>query len=140
MEQNLQLYFQSPEDYENQFYPPVEVNQFDLIETSLGIQLPDDYKAFLRTTNGFDGMIGESYCVLNKIEDLPSLTVNYCKEFFPWAIHIGSNGGGEMYVLDKRGNSLTYGMLPYIGEDDDYIPLGQSFLDFIKRLYQSDIN
>jgi len=66
-------------------------------------------------TNRFEGFVGENYCRFNKLEEILENTRDYCQEWFPWAIHIGSKGSSEMYVLDNRGEQFAYGILPNIG-------------------------
>jgi hypothetical protein len=51
---------------------------------------------------------------------------------------IGSDGGNEMYVLDKRREKLQFGILPYVGGEDDFIPLGETFEEFVRHLYYND--
>ena len=43
-----------------------------------------------------------------------------------------------MYVIDKRTNPLQFGLLPFISSDEDFIPLGDTFEEFIKHLYDND--
>ena len=122
----------------NIFFPPAEISMIELVEKNLGIKLPQDYVDFLLTTNGFDGMIGESYVVFEQIKKVEEYTSNYCGEFFPWAIYIGTDGGNEMYVIDKRGPNYNFGLLPYISDDKDFINLGDTFEGFVRRLYDND--
>ena len=122
----------------NVFFPPAEISLIEMVEKSLGIKLPQDYVDFLLMTNGFDGMIGESYVVFEPIQKVEEYTASYCGEFFPWAIYIGTDGGNEMYVIDKRGTNYNFGLLPYISNDKDFINLGATFEGFIKHLYDND--
>ena len=43
-----------------------------------------------------------------------------------------------MYVIDKRSEKLQFGLLPCIGDDNDFILLGDTFEEFIKHLYYND--
>ena len=122
----------------NIFFPPAEISAIELVEKNLGIKLPQDYVDFLLTTNGFAGMIGESYVVFEQIKKVEEYTSSYCSEFFPWAIYIGTDGGNEMYVIDKRGLSYNFGLLPYISDVNDFINLGNTFEGFIRHLYDND--
>lgn len=122
-------------DADNVLSPPATNIQLIDLENQLDIKLPKDYKDFLLTTNGFDGFIGDFYCVFSQVDDIIESTKANCTEFFPWALCIGTNGNLEMYVIDKRANPFVFGLLPNIGTDEDFIPLGDTFGEFIKRLY-----
>jgi hypothetical protein len=62
-------------------------------------------------------------------------TQDRCAAFFPWAVYIGTNGNVEMFVIDKRQKPYQFGLLHYIADNDDFIPLGDTFEKFILRLY-----
>jgi hypothetical protein len=40
-----------------------------------------------------------------------------------------------MIVIDKRKTPNQFGLLPYIADEEDFIPLGNIFEKFIERLY-----
>jgi hypothetical protein len=143
MKEIIAKYFSDPaseENYvsKNEFYPSANPDKIISVEKSFAIEFPQDYKEFLSITNGFEGMIGQSYVRFNKVAEMEEYTKAYCVEFFPWLIHIGSNGGDEMFVLDKRESTLRYGIMPYIGDDEDFIPLGNTFEEFVGHLYNND--
>ena len=119
----------------NKFYPPATEKQIDEVEQMLKVKLPNDYRIFLLTTNGFDGFINEFYASFSSVEEIFERTQESCHEFFPWAVFIGTNGNLEMFVMDKREFPYRYGLLPFIAAEDDFIPLGNTFEGFIKRLY-----
>ena len=130
----LKKYFDDPPGFENDFYPPASDDQIAGVERSLGIILPHDYCEFLKFSNGFDGCINDffaTFCSVEKIEE----ETGWNKESFPWAICIGGNGGGELFVIDTRAQPYQFGLLPSIGDDNDFIPLGHHFEEFIKRLH-----
>jgi hypothetical protein len=60
------------------------------------------------------------------------------ESFFPWIVFIGSDGGNEMYVIDKRKEIFQFGLLPFIGKETDFIPLGETFEEFVRNLYYQD--
>jgi cell wall assembly regulator SMI1 len=119
----------------NQFFPPGTTEQIINLENKLGIKLPNDYKDFLRLTNGFDGIINEFVARFDPIERIYQSTQDNCSKFFPWAVFIGTNGNIEMFVIDKRSTPFQFGLLPYIASDNDFIPLGDTFGEFIHQLY-----
>ena len=131
-------YLENQDDYENQLNPPVDTTKIQEVEKELDFKLPEDYLAFLEITNGFEGFIGESYCQFLRLEEIVEFTEGDCKENFPWAVRIGGNGGGEMYVIDKREECPTYGIMSFIGGEEDLIPLGKDFEEFLKHLYLDD--
>lgn len=135
----IEKYFKGNEGGENLFYPPATKEQVKELENQLGCDLPQDYKDFLLTSNGFEGFIGDFYAILEPVEKIYEDTNTSCSEFFPWAIYIGSNGSSEMCVIDKGANPKTFGILPYIGKDEDYISLGETFESFINRLYDDTV-
>jgi hypothetical protein len=112
---------------------PVREDQIKILESELGFQLPNDYKEFLRLTNGFEGYIGDTHAIFEPAEEILNYTQRCCSEFFPWAIYFGSNGSTEMFVMDKRFSPIQFGLQPFIGDDNDFIPSG-SFQQFLKRL------
>lgn len=143
MEKNLQMYFsetQSELIHENKhkFNPPIEIEEIIKVERELNIEFPQDYKEFLLITNGYEGSLGQSYVQLVKVEELAQYTEMYGGEFFPWVIYLGSDGGNEMFVLDKREDQLQFGVMPFIGNEEDFIPLGNTFEKFVRHLYYND--
>jgi len=130
----INKYFKDKDD-ENLFFPPATNIQIKELESKLECALPQDYKDFLLTTNGFDGFIGDFYVVFESVDKISECTKDTCSEFFPWSIYIGTNGNLEMFVMDKRTSPYTYGLLPFIASDNDFIPLSNDFENFIKRLF-----
>ena len=134
----VSYYFTSAEG-ENLFYPPAKEDQIMLLESQLGIRLPDDYKDFLRVTNGFAGFVNEFYVDFDSVEKVCQSTQQTCAEFFPGMIYIGTDGGLEMFVIDTRKTPFQFGLLPYIGSFEDFIPLGDTFEKFVSRLYDDTV-
>lgn len=135
----IERYFPDRNDFANCYHPPASNEQIELLESQLGFSLPSDYKDFLFSTNGFEGWIGPSYAIFASTEEVLSTTQDFSRQFFPWAIFLGSDGGGEMYVLDTRFIPMRFGMLGFIADDNDFKPLGNCFDQFIKRLYDDTI-
>ncbi len=143
MKEFIQKYFSDPASDstyadKNVFNPPTEIETIIKAEKELDIIFPPDYKDFLLITNGYDGTLGQSYVQFIKVEEILKYTDMYGGEFFPWVIYLGADGGNEMFVLDKRGPELQFGVMPYIGEDKDFIPLGKTFDEFVRHLYKND--
>lgn len=141
MKEFIQKYFsEPPSEYagNNIFNPPTDINTISKVEKKLNIKFPNDYKDFLLTTNGYDGALGQLYVRFIKVEEILKYTEIYGGEFFPWLIYIGTDGGNEMFVLDKRCPELQFGILPFIAEDIDFIPLGMNYKEFVEHLYNND--
>ena len=132
-------YFHDTEGCKNEFNPPATEEQIHEAETQLNFKFPDDYKEFLRITNGFDGFVNNWYVVLESTENIYERHSGFCAEFFPWAINVGGDGGGEMFVIDTRTFPFQYGVLPCIAAEEDFIPLGNTFEKFISRLYNDTV-
>ena len=86
------------------------------------------------TTNGIEGQLGDFTVTFQPVETIYQETLDNCAEFFPWAIFIGANGSSEMFVIDKRTNPVQFGLLPYISDEEDFLPLGNTFEQFLSRL------
>jgi len=43
-----------------------------------------------------------------------------------------------MFVIDQRKDKIQFGTLPYIGDESDFIALGNTFEEFVKHLYDND--
>jgi hypothetical protein len=143
MEEIIKKYFSDPQsefDYieKNTFNRPTDLQAIAKVEKELNIKFPQDYRDFLLITNGYDGSLGQSYLQLIGLEEVVKYTEMYCGEFFLWAIYLGSDGGNEMFVLDKRESLFQFGIMPFIGNEEDFIPVGNAFEEFLKHLYYND--
>lgn len=107
----------------------------DIAEIS-GVKLPEGYLEFMRAHNGGRGDIGASYLVLYPLNMLGDLNDELeTGQFLPGRIIIGSNGGGEFYGIDNKGN---YFNVPMIMEEKDIALLGDDIEllpDRIKKLW-----
>ena len=135
MQDLILKYFHDIGDNHNEFNDPATEEQIDKLEMQLSIALPNDYKDFLRFSNGFEGEVGDFLVNFEVVDQVYRTTQITCAEFFPWAIYIGGNGGGEMFVIDTRKMPYQFGLLPYISSENDFLPLGDTFEKFIQRLY-----
>ena len=141
MKELIQKYFSDPASgyaAENIFNPPTDIETILTVEKALNVQFPKDYKNFLLVTNGYDGTLGKSYVQLVKVEDILKYTIMYGGDFFPWIVYLGADGGNEMFVLDKRESELQFGVMPFVAEEEDFIPLGKTFEEFARHLYEND--
>src|SRR5262252_8735831 len=72
-------------------------------EKGLNSHLPCDYVSFLLNSNGGQGMIGETYLILYRVEELVEMNAGYeLQKIAPGLLLIGSDGGGEGFAFDTR--------------------------------------
>ena len=77
---------------------------------------------FMKKHNGGQGDIDETWLILYRLEELQEINDDYEIEvFLPGHIIIGSNGGGELYGIDNKGN---YFNVPVLIDEDDVSVLG----------------
>jgi len=109
-------------------------------ERDLELKLPDDYLAFLKTSNGGEGFVGNNYVMLWKIDELSSMNRSYETEVnAPGLLLFGSNGGGEAYGFDTRELQWPVVCVPFVGMQwKDARQIGRSFLDFLEHLDQDN--
>jgi hypothetical protein len=108
-------------------------------EQHLGVKLPPEYLKFLRLSNGGEGFIGKNaYIMLWSVEELASMNLAYeVSSYAPGLLIFGSDGGGEAYGFDTRRNPWMIVKIPFVGMDWELArPVGNSFLDFLARLYE----
>jgi hypothetical protein len=112
-----------------------ESRLFD-IQRKFGIRFPADYVDFLKTSNGAEGNIGQSYIMLWSLEDIVTLNEAYAvNEFAPGLLIIGSDGGGTAYAFDLRTEQMQLVEVPFIGMSLDEIRvLSNTFDGFINYL------
>jgi len=86
------------------------------------VVLPNDYIELMKKHNGGEGDIGETWLILYPLEELQEINDDYeIEEILPGHIIIGSNGGGELYGIDNKGN---YFNVPVPIDEDDVALLG----------------
>jgi hypothetical protein len=83
-------------------------------EDQLGRTLPDDHRAFLMWSNGWEGLYGESYLHLGSIDDILLANAPDFQESFPGLIAVGGDLGMETYALDYRQAPARPAWLPSI--------------------------
>jgi len=113
---------------------PTTDKEISDLEKRLGTKLPDDYKSFLKKLNGFEGTIGQSYVRLNSVEEIENYTRDYCSEFYNDKVCIGTDGAGELFVVGKGDSSQKFGIVPTIGDENDYVELGDTLDKFFGQL------
>ena len=86
--------------------PPARESAIQALVEQSGVDLPQDYLAFLRFSNGGDGHIGIEP---GWFQIWPAEEVVETNQFFeleeelPGFFAFGGNGGGELFAFDMRG-------------------------------------
>src|SRR5690349_10752747 len=90
--------------------PGASEETIQTLSEALKTKLPEDYKEFLRFSNGYAGSIGEEgHLILWPAEEVPQANVDYkATEWAPGLVLIASNGCGAGIGIDTRcGDSST---------------------------------
>ncbi len=112
--------------FEFEFNAPYEGEE---IRSVNDVTLPVQYLDFMKKHNGGVGDIGETWFLLYGLEELQEINEAYdIERFLPDHIIIGSNGGGELYGIDSKGNYFNVPVLieeeyiSYLGNDIEKLP------------------
>lgn len=112
--------------------PPATEAALANTERELGRSLPPEYRSLLSRCNGVDGPVGEGWLILHPVETLSEVQSRYAdvEHLSGWLI-IGSNGGGEAFVLDEQGQVFV---APWIGDRADAVLQGDIY-SFVSRVH-----
>jgi hypothetical protein len=115
--------------------PPVSPNAITHLLSKVNFNIPTDYLDFLAITNGFEGLIGNTYISLWKAEYLIKNNDDYRTEVFaPGHFIIGSNLGGSAYAFDNlNGSIVTFEFISML-INDKAVVLAPTFYDFVTTL------
>ena len=109
-------------------------------EHHLECVFPDDYRTFIRLSNGAEGSIGrDGYIALWSLDEVIELN-ELCnvKKFAPGLILFGGDGGGEAFAFDARYGSMPIVQVAYVGmslDPNELIALAPTFLTFLQQQY-----
>ena len=111
--------------------------ELDDAAAAFGIELPEDYRAVMRRTNGGECDFGESWMVLQSLEAAIERNATFKEAGFPPFIFFGSDGGGDGYAWDLRPERHSrYVVVPFIvPEDEAVIPCGDTLEEFLSVLH-----
>ena len=111
---------------EFEFNDPYEGEEISSVN---GVDLPSQYIDFMKEHNGGEGDLGETWFVLYPLEELEEINNDYeIPKYLPDCVIIGSNGGGEIYGVDKDGNyfnvpdMIEEDCITYFGSDIEELP------------------
>lgn len=113
--------------------PGASLSEIEACEASLSIILPEEYKAFLRISNGFNDEVGQGYLVLWSVAELAKANGYELFEFQTGRFLIGSNGGPTAYGTIGE----NYISIPFVfagAWSDEIRVLGQTFDEFIEAI------
>lgn len=115
---------------------PATAEEIAAAERNLGRSLPNDFREFLRVSNGGEGSIGENYVMLWNTEELGEYNGSYqVNEYAPGLLLFGSDGGGEGYAFDTRTSPPPIVTVPFVGMALKYAnPVAETFVAFLKKL------
>jgi hypothetical protein len=103
----------------------------------LGQSLPDDYLAFLESSNGAEGWIGENYVQFYSAQEVAE---HGRHEAYPKYVFIGSDGGGEGFAYDMSVDPPPIVNLPFIGGEHAIARvLSTDLLAFLERLARAPL-
>lgn len=116
--------------------PPASERVITDVATKAGFDLPEDYVAFMRRSDGAEGPLPGTYLALWPLESLPERNEMYAvDEFAPGLFIFGSDGGDTAYAFVRRSDETVIVEVPFIGMSSESVrPLGSSFHDFIKAI------
>lgn len=111
------------------FNEPYEGEKIEKIHK---VNLPLQYINFMQKHNGGKGDIGRTWLILFPLEDLQEINDDYSiEEFLPGHIVIGTNGNGELYGIDTKGN---YYNVPELIETEYVSLLGNNIDELPERI------
>ena len=112
--------------------------ELDDAAAAFGIELPEDYRAVMRRTDGGECDFGESWMVLQSLEAAIERNATFKEAGFPPFIFFGSDGGGDGYAWDLRPERHSrYVVVPFIvPEDEAVIPCGDTLEEFLAILHR----
>jgi hypothetical protein len=113
---------------------PADDSAIRRFEQESGDCLPEDYKQFLRHSDGGQGFVlSSAYLILWPVEQLLEMNKAYeVAEYAPGLVLFGSDGGGEALAFDMRSDAKPVVVVPFVGMDLDAIwPVAATFKSFL---------
>lgn len=124
---------------EMEFAEPVNDDFIETVEHTMNIVFPEQYKRFMKLTNGAEGPLGDnSYLSIWPLDEIASLNDDYgVSKFTPGLVYFGSDGGGTAYAFDFRAVPPVIVEFPFDSIDiDDAVKIADTIDGFIATLYQ----
>lgn len=100
-----------------------------------GLELPEDYLAFMREHNGGEGSLGEyNYGCFYRFEELEEVNAEYeVEENWPGYVVIGSDMGGQLWAYNPEQKIYCQIDSENIGDDACYTQAA-SFEEFLEKM------
>jgi hypothetical protein len=119
--------------------PPLSRQAIEQFEAEANIRLPCDYAQFLQRMNGGEGLVGEAYLSLWRVEELLQGNKDYgVDEYAPGFFIFGSDGGGESFGFDLRSGAKEVVCIPFIGSGwKDGVRIAPTFTKFLEVMSTS---
>jgi len=120
--------------------PPATNVEIEDCAQKLNVVFCDDYIEFLLNSNGAEGFTPEDHAAgyfrLYSTDRIVERNCGYeIPSKFPGYIAIGTNGGGELFLMDTKSPKQPVLMVHAIEDDFEYaIAFGESFFDFLKGI------
>lgn len=108
------------------------------MEEALGAQVPEEYRQFLKLTNGGDGYIGDdSFAVFWSLQELaPRNEVYEIAKRLPGLLAIGTDGSTCAYAFDTRAYGWPIVKIPFKQYTlEAATVVAPTFIKFLKALY-----
>ncbi|ONG58019.1 hypothetical protein BKE38_03625 [Pseudoroseomonas deserti] len=114
--------------------PPATAEAIADCEAALGIVLPEDYRAFLALSDGYNGPVSQGYLVLWSLAELKDLAAGHDGLLPPGSAQclLGSNAGPTAYGW-RDGAWLA---LAFVG--DDSRDLARNFAGFLAAIARGE--
>lgn len=104
------------------------------LQRAVRIELPADYLAFLRWTNGADGDIGTNYVQVWSAEEITSDPYPF-EEFVPGLLFIAGDGAAALFGFDSRMHPMPIVITHRDDLDlEDLVVAAPSFTAFLEFL------
>ena len=109
-------------------------------ERDLARTLPEDYRAFLGGSNGYDDALGTGYLSLWPAGQLAPRNDGYeVARKLVDVVLIGSNGGGTVYGIDWGNGAPQFVCVPFVPmQRDELRVLAATFRDFVEAVHRGE--
>lgn len=107
-------------------------------EASLGVKLPADYRAIIKSSDGLEEVLPNAHVVLWSLEDAVDINARDAYgllESLPELLLIGSDGGGELLAFDLRTEPAAVVLVHAVSSSwEEVSPQGSSLRDLLAKL------
>src|SRR5688572_14806924 len=118
---------------------PAKLESIQKLVDNAGKELPEEYLALLRYSDGGDGVLGlePGWLQLWSSTDVLENNKDYeIEEYIPGFFGFGSSGGGELLAFDtRRGKPWKIVMIPFVPMSAELaIVIAKDFEEFIRAI------